>query len=75
MGLPTPDEAGEDLQAARCQPLPDREAVLQASFPLREGGYGLLSTTDAVQAAYLGGKALLLARAVTALSETQATRG
>lgn len=63
MGLATSDDVWEDSEAARGKPLLGQEAIWQkTSLPLRWGGYGLASAVDTRGAAYLGARALVLAK-------------
>ena len=65
-GLPTPEEVAHDPTVCQNQTYLGYNALRQAHLPIREGGFGLTSSSSIKGAAYIGCHALVLGRVVAA---------
>lgn len=74
MGFPTPNEACEDVHAARRQRLITQGVTRQTRPSYRDKGCGLESAVNTGGAGYVDGEALVLARALTASSGMNPSR-
>ena len=70
-GLASPEEVRSNPELCKKQRVLGRYALQQAHLPIREGGLGLTSGKSTAGAAFIGGQALALARAVAAASTPQ----
>ena len=67
-GLPTPEEVAHDPTVCQNQTYLGHETLRRAHLPIREGGFGLTSSSSIKGAAYIGCHALILWRVVAASS-------
>ena len=65
-GLPTIEEVAHDPTVRQNQTYLGHDALRQAHLPIREGGFGLTSSSSIKGAAYIGCHALVMGRVVAA---------